>query len=52
MGKGGDEERTNGTPVEVDKRKPKSPPKEQVVGLGDHVPAFLARPTKKPTGGP
>ena len=52
MGKGGDEERTNGTPVEADKRKPKSRPKEQVVGLGDHVPAFLARPTKKPTGGP
>ncbi|MCH7543523.1 MAG: DEAD/DEAH box helicase [Proteobacteria bacterium] len=59
-GKGGDGERTNGTPikvdkrtpVEADKRTPKSPPKEQVVGLGDHVPAFMMRPPKKPTDAP
>ena len=48
--KGHDEERTNGAPVEVDKRKPRSRPKEQAVGLGDHVPAFMMRPPKKPTG--
>ena len=50
--KGHDEERANGAPVEADKRKPRSRPKEQVVGLGDHVPAFMMRPPKKPTGGP
>ncbi len=58
--KGGDAEMTNGTPVrvdkrtpvEADKRKPKSQPNEQVVGLGDHVPAFMMRPPKKPMDGP
>ncbi len=51
-GKGGGEERTNRTPAVLDKRRPKSRPKEQAVGLGDHVPAFMRRPPKKPTGGP
>jgi superfamily II DNA/RNA helicase len=51
-GKGGEEEKTNGRPAKADKRKPKAQPKGQVVGLGDHVPAFMMRPPKKPTGGP